>query len=146
MNQLVLHVEQLADQRLGRPLDKTSGGHAQAPGAETQRSANSLTDIVHDIEGLGNLWFGRYEGNEAVGLDELVAVASPASRQAVDQAIADLETAVAAIAETLVATSASTPTVVEMAFERARALRVLLLTDVVGSLGSTLGFNPNDGD
>lgn len=146
INQMILHLTEIADKRLGRPIGRTSGGAPQPPGAETMRSTNSLTDVKDDLESLRRIWTGEWDGASAFGVDQLTAIASPAVRDAVTLALQEAIDATDAIPETMVQTSGTSPQLIETAFDEARELRVLLLTDLIGALETTLGFNPDDGD
>lgn len=146
INQMLRHLTEIIDQRLGRPLGKTSGGAPQPPGAESQRSANSLRDVHDDLESIHRLWFGRFEEVDAFGVDELTAVVSPVVRQEITNALLRTQASLDAIPETLVQSAATNPGLVQQAFDDARELRTLLLTDLIGALETTIGFNPNDGD
>ena len=69
-----------------------------------------------------------------------------AIRQAVTDQLQDVIDAVNAIPETMVNTAGTQPGLITTAFDEARELRVLMLTDLIAALETTLGFNPDDGD
>lgn len=146
VNLMILHATELGDKRLGRPLGKTSGGAPQPPGAETERSGNSLQDATNDYIALRRLYFGEYEGASAAGLDELVALFSPAVEARIRAAMLDLEAALAAIPAPLVTAAQINTPLVEDAFQKARLLKDIFVVDLAGTLGVTIGFNPDDGD
>jgi hypothetical protein len=147
LNHLIGLLEVLADQRLGRPLGRTSGGLPQAPGAECSLSGNSRVDALEDAQGVRDVYAGSRDGSSGAGLTLILRVTHGAIDDETWVALRALIAALEAIPETLLASagSAARPQV-EAAFDAARDVRIRFVADVTGALGGTLTFSPFDGD
>ncbi len=146
LNLLIALSELTADQRLGRPLGRTSGGIPQLPGAETSRSGNSRADVLGDLEGLRAAYEGSWDGRPGSGLASLVRVAHGPIHEVISADLLASVQTVEAIDETLLETAITTPGPVEAAYAAAKQVKTRLVADLAGVLGGTLQFSPFDGD
>jgi predicted lipoprotein len=146
VNALVLASRDVAVRRLGEPLGVADGGMLHPEAITTLRSAGGVTDIVDALVGIRNVYLAKYNGGRGDGLSEIVWNLSwemdQSIRLALDLAIREAR----AIDRPLNEAIRDEREQVESAYERARTVQRALEIDLVSILGSTLRFNPGDGD
>ncbi len=152
VNQLLSELEGIINQRLGKPLGKSSGGDPHPELVEALYSDHSLPRIIATVEGMQALFNGSSDSSaEALGLDDyLDFLDATYENGALSDAInAQFEAALAALSaidQPLDQAIENQPEQVEAAYQELRTLLVLLKSDMVNQLGVTITFNDNDGD
>jgi len=146
VNESVFQAELVADARIGKPLGTASGGTPQPVLEESGPSDNSLADMASALRGIRNAYFGTRNGIPGKGIGQLVAARSPALDRDVREAIDAALAAVATIPSPYRTALLELRPEILTAHDAVKELKRLLATEVVGTLGSTLKFNDNDGD
>jgi predicted lipoprotein len=145
VNQLVFLSEEVADAQLLAALGRNSG--VPRPEAlDAHRSQNGLADVLDNLAGIQNVYFGQYSGRQGDGFNGIVETISPPVAGILSLAIQrSLETATR-IPPPLEQSVMTDKALVERAQIRAKELMARLEIDLVSALGTTLRFNPSDGD
>ncbi len=146
LNQTVVLTEGIANLKLGKPLGVTTGGNIAPETQESERASASLTDMRANLRGIRNVYLGTRDGSVGVSLSSLVRAKVPSVDARVLLAISDAEQALDAIPEPFTAALEDEPSAVQAAYDAAKALKRVLATEVLGTLGASLKFSDNDGD
>jgi uncharacterized protein len=146
VNQLVIQVENVADEKIGAPFGKKSGGEVLPEAEESRRSDNSLEDMLDTLRGMQAIWTGDHEGAAGKGLEDLVKSRNAKVAARTTDAFAIASASVRAIPPPFRVAITDSPDEVDKAWADVKELKIALATEVVGALGVTLRFNPNDGD
>jgi predicted lipoprotein len=146
LNEAVVLSEVIANVKLGKPLGSATGGEIDVSAQESERAGASLSDIASNLRGIRNIYFGARGDDVEPNLSQLVRNKSPSAdlhaRAALDAAAA----AVAAIPEPFTDALNDSPETVTAAYDAMKALKRVLATEVLSSLGASLKFSDNDGD
>jgi predicted lipoprotein len=146
LNETVVLSEIIANVKLGKPLGSATGGKVDVTAQESERAGTSLSDMASNLRGIRNIYFGARDDSAEPNLSLLVRAKSPGAdvhaREALDAAAA----AVAAIPEPFGDALNDSPETVTAAYDAVKALKRVLATEVLSSLGASLKFSDNDGD
>jgi predicted lipoprotein len=146
VNQLIFLAEDVADAQPLAALGTRDGGAPRPEAIDANRSENGLADLLDNLAGIQSVYFGAYGGREGRGFRGVVVEISPDVEGAIGLAIRRaLETA-ARIPAPLERAVSDDRALVERAQVRAKELMRSLEIDLVSILGTTLRFNPSDGD
>ena len=143
VNQLIFLSEDVADAQLLAVLGTRTGGVPRPEALDAHRSENGLADLLDNLAGIQNVYFGSYAGRQG---DELAA---PSSRRSVPRSPACLALAIHRCAGDRDAHPATArgggddrPALVERAQVRAKELMARLEIDLVSALGSDAALQP----
>jgi putative iron-regulated protein len=146
LNEAVVLSEIIANVKLGKPLGSATGGNIDVTAQESERAGASLSDMASNLRGIRNIYYGARDDSVEPNLSLLVRAKSPSAdlhaREALDAAAA----AVAAIPEPFADALNESPETVTAAYDAMKALKRVLATEVLSSLGASLKFSDNDGD
>jgi len=145
LNETVVLCEVMANVKLGRPLGITTG-KVDPSAQESERSGLSLDDLRSNLSGIRNIYLGSRDGTQGSSLSRLVHGKSPSTDLHARTALADAEAALAAVPDPLTRALSDAPESVNAAYDAVRALKRVLATEVLGTLGASLKFSDNDGD
>ncbi len=145
VNRMIFTAEVVEEERLGKPLG-VKGGGPRPDLVETPRSGEAIAGAVADLQGIANVYLGRFQGGQGSGIGTLVVPLSPEIDANVRQLLDDAITATAAVPTPLADAVLNHPAEVQAAYESVQALRRALTLDVASTLGVTLTFGGNDGD
>lgn len=146
VNESVFLAEFVADTRLGKPLGLATGGTPQPNLEESGESDNSLADMTGSLHGIRNIYFGARDGTPGGGIGALVAARSPVLDREVRELLDGALAAVGAIPRPFRTAIVDHRAAVQAAYDAVKELKRVLAADVIGILGTTPGFNDNDGD
>lgn len=146
VNQLIFLSEEIADAQLLAALGTRNGGAPNPAALAAHRSQNGLADLLDDLAGLQSLYFGAYAGRRGASLNDIVGDLSGDVRGALSLAIVRSVETASRIPQPLERAVTADQALVERAQIRAKELMRRLEIDLVSVLGTTLRFNPNDGD
>ncbi len=113
---------------------------------ESRFSDHSLDDLLENLHGVEEVYFGRHGDKSGQGLTVLVNARSSAIDTAVKQALTEALSKVSAIPQPLRTSIAAHPDSIIAAHAAIRALRIRLSTDVASVLGVSILLNDSDGD
>lgn len=145
VNLLNASLQGLNENKLSAPL----GLNTASPDAtlvESRYSDNSLTDLLENLRGVEEIYYGRHGETSGQGLSVLVNARSSAIDSAVKTALTDAESKVSAIAPPLRTAITAQPETATATHAAIRALRIRLSTDVASVLGVSILLNDTDGD
>lgn len=146
LNESVVVSEVVANVKLGTPLGATTGGKINPSAQESERAGATLSDLHANLRGMRNVYFAARDRGSAASLSSLVHGRSPATDLRARTALADAEAALAAIPEPFTRALEESPESVTAAYDSVKALKRVLATEVLGTLGASLKFSDNDGD
>ncbi len=146
LNETVVLSELVADVKLGNPLGITTGGDIDAAAQESERAGASVTDMLSNLRGVRNIYFGSRDGSVGISLSGLVRANSPRVDLHARTALADAEAALLAIPEPLTVALNDAPETVTAAYTAVKVVKRVLATEVLSTLGASLKFSENDGD
>jgi len=146
INRMVFLTENIMRLKLGRPLGLDSGGDARPDQVESRYSDGSVQDILANLDGLENLYRGRFGDHRGVGVQRWVRWFSPDTDQEVLASILRARWAVEAIPEPLSHAVVAQRDIVQDAYEQVRELRNAIAIDVINAIAGTVTFNDTDGD
>lgn len=146
LNEAVVLSEVVANVKLGKPLGATTGGSVDPAAQESERSGASLSDMLGNLRGIRNVYFGAREGQAEPSLTTLVHAKSPSADVHAREALVDAELALLAIPEPLTIALQDAPETVRAAYGSIKTLKRVLATEVLSSLGASLKFSDSDGD
>jgi len=146
INRMLSLTESIMRSKLGQPLGLESGGEAHPDQVEAPYSGNSIRDIVANLDGLENIYRGRFDGGRGIGVQLWVRWYSPDTDQSVRAAIMKARWAVEAIPEPLSNAVVTQPDLVQAAYDQLRELRNVIGVDVINAIAGTVTFNETDGD
>jgi uncharacterized protein len=146
VNQLVFLSEDIADAQLRAVLGTRTGGVPRPDALDAHRSQNGLADLLDNLIGLQNVYFDIYAGRQGGSLNAIVGSVSPAVGGVLSLALARAMETATRIPHPLEQAVETDRALVERARVRAKELMARLEIDLVSALGTTLRFNPSDGD
>lgn len=146
LNQCVVLSEVVANVKLGKPLGATTGGSVEPSAQESERAGTSLRDMLGNLRGVRNIYFGARGAESSPSLSTLVRAKSPSADRHAREALAAAEAALEAVPEPLTLALSESPDSVRTAYDSLKTLKRVLATEVLGSLGASLKFSDNDGD
>ncbi len=146
LNECVFLSEVVANTKLGKPLGSATGGEVDVTAQESERSGASLSDMLGNLRGIRNVYFGSRDGSIGSSLSTLVRGKSPSTDLRAREALGAAEQSLRAIPEPLTEALLAAPQTVTDALEAIKNLKRVLATEVLGTLGASLKFNDNDGD
>lgn len=146
LNEAVVASESVVDVKLGNPLGVTTGGRIDPAAQESERAGASLTDMLSNLRGVRNVYFGSRDGSIGVSLSSLVRAKSPSVDLHARTALTDAEAALLAIPEPLTDALTASPETVTAAYDAVKIVKLVLATEVLSTLGASLKFSNNDGD
>ena len=144
VNQLIFLSDDVALRQLQAPLG--SDGTPRPDLIVAARSRSGLADVLDDVAGIQNAYFGTYEGNTGASLSRIVGRLSVPTNTAIELSLQRIFAAAADLTVPLEDAVVSERSPVERAQKRAVDLMRHLEIDLVSALGTTLRFNPGDGD
>lgn len=146
VNQLIFLAEDIADHQLLVPLGARNGGTPRPDLIDTNRSGNGLPDLLDNLTGIQNVYFAAYGGRRGQGFSAIVGALNPNTDNILGLAIQrsfETATRISVPLEQAVTVEAD---LVTRAQVRSKELMQRFEVDLVSALGSTLRFNPSDGD
>ena len=145
VNRLAFTVEDMRGEKLGRPLGEQSGGTPQPDLLESRPSARSIRDLLDNLEGVAQFYFGASEPKAAKGLSDYISADPRDFNAEMEQHLSACREALEAIdpLERAIEEDAEGVTAAE---ECLTELQTFIQVDVVSELGLTVNFNDNDGD
>jgi len=146
LNEAVVLTEVIANVKLGKPLGVTTGGSVDPTAQESERAGASLSDMLGNLRGIRNVYFGAREGQTEPNLSTLVRAKSPSADAHAQAALVDAEAALLAIPEPFTQALYDSPETVQAAYDSLKTLKRVLATEVLSSLGASLKFSDSDGD
>jgi predicted lipoprotein len=146
LNETVVLTELIANVKLGKPLGAATGGKIDPAAQESERAGASVTDMLASLRGIRNVYFGSREGVAEPSLATLVHAKNAAADVHARAALADAEAALLAIPEPFTDALTDSPETAQAAYDSLKALKRVLATEVLSSLGASLKFSDNDGD
>lgn len=146
LNEAVVLSEVIANVKLGKPLGVTTGGSVDPAAQESERAGASLSDMLGNLRGIHNIYFGAREGQAEPSLSTLVHAKSPSADVHAQAALADAQAALLAIPEPFGVALTESPETVRAAYDSLKTLKRVLATEVLSSLGASLKFSDADGD
>lgn len=146
LNEAVVLTELIANVKLGKPLGAATGGKIEPAAQESERAGASVTDMLASLRGIRNVYFGSREGIAEPSLSTLVHAKNAAADVHARAALADAEAALLAIPEPFTDALKDSPETAQAAYDALKALKRVLATEVLSSLGASLKFSDNDGD
>jgi predicted lipoprotein len=146
VNRLIFLSEDIADAQLLAALGTRSRGEPRPELLDAHRSRNGLADLLDNLVGIQNVYFCAYDGRQGAGFDDVVINVSPSADGAIVVTLQAAIDSAARIPVPLEEAVASERVLVERAQVRAKQLMARLEIDLITVLGSTLRFNPSDGD
>jgi predicted lipoprotein len=145
VNRMIEGLEKAMKNKLRKPFQ----GNGKTPwpeAVESWRGANSLTNILHMLQGLQALYTGTNATVNGPGFDDyLTALGSPLGQQISRQIQVAIE-AVRAIPPPLHTALSEHPQLVKSAYQELQTLLILLKADMTNLLSITVDFSDNDGD
>lgn len=146
VNQLIFLSEDVADAQLLAALGTRGSSGPRPDLIDAHRSENGLADLIDNLAGIQNVYYGSYRDRRGHSLSEIVDGVSPTTDGALGVVIRRTLDNAARISESLEQAVRDDPAAVERTRNSAKELMQRLEVDLVSALGSTLRFNPNDGD
>ena len=144
VNQLVFLSDDVAQRQLLAPL-----GSELAPRPDliaAARSGSGLVDVLDAVAGIQNAYFGAYTGQRGASLSRVVQGISPPVDTAIELSAERVLAAAADLSVPLEDALVSQRPAVARLQARAADLMRRLEVDLISVLGTTLRFNPGDGD
>ncbi|MDX2170919.1 MAG: imelysin family protein [Deltaproteobacteria bacterium] len=146
VNQLIFLAEDIADHQLLMPLGVRNGGTPRPDLIDANRSGNGMADLLDNLTGLQNVYYAVYDGRRGQGLSAIVATLNPTTDNVLGLAIQRSFETATRISVPLEEAISDQADLVTRAQVRTKELMERLEVDLVSVLGSTLRFNPSDGD
>jgi uncharacterized protein len=144
VNQLIFTSDDIGNQLLAALGN--DGGSARPDAIDARRSGSGLADLIDRVSGIQNAYLGTYAGYSGYGFSRVVAEIDPHADGAIGLTIRRLLEALMRIPEPLEQSIVDERPAVENAQGRAADLVRSLEIDLVSALGTTVRFNPSDGD
>lgn len=142
VNQLAACIEDVSGNHLHFVLVLPNPISRQLYRVERTRSGTSLDGVVATLEGAQRL----FEGGGGMGLRDAIKQVNPGLEKRIAEQFDATIGCVRALGAPLEQVVVKNRPALENAYEKARALEVLIKVDVVSALGVTLTFSSNDGD
>jgi predicted lipoprotein len=133
------------ENKLGSPLGLNTGSPDPLL-VESRFSDHSIEDLLENLHGVEDVYFGRHGDKSGQGLTVLVSARSAAIDTAVKQALTEAQSKVSAIPPPLRVSVTADSASVTATHAAIRALRIRLSTDVASVLGVSILLNDSDGD
>lgn len=146
VNQMIFLAEEVADAQLLAALGTRTGGTPRPDALDASRSENGLADVIDSVSSLQNVYFASYSGRRGHGFSDVIVELSPTADAALGLALQRVFENAGRIPPPLEAAVVDARSPVERTQVRAKELMQRLEIDLVSVLGTTLRFNPNDGD
>lgn len=146
VNRMLFLVENIMRVKLGRPLGLDSGGDPRPEEVESPYSGDSIEDILANLDGLENLYRGRFEDRRGVGVQRWVRWYDPAVDRRVIASMLEARWAIEDIPEPLKGAVIEHEDSVRQAYDAMRELRNTIGVDVINALAGSVTFNQTDGD
>jgi predicted lipoprotein len=146
VNQLIFLAEDVADHQLLVPLGVRNGGVPRPDLIDANRSGNGMSDLLDNLTGLQNVYFAVYGDRRGQGFSAIVSELNPQTDNVLGLAIRRSFETATRISVPLEEAVSDEPELVSRAQVRSKELMQRLEVDLVSVLGSTLRFNPSDGD
>ncbi|MBX3026212.1 imelysin family protein [bacterium] len=144
VNQLIFVSDDVAQRQLQAPLG--ANGTPRPDLIVAARSRSGLADVLDDVTGIQNAYFGSYDGSSGASLHGIIESLSPRTDTAIRLSLRRVFDAAADLAVPLEEAIVDERAAVARAQQRAADLMRHLEIDMTSVLGSTLRFNPSDGD
>jgi predicted lipoprotein len=142
VNQLAAAIENAAERHLRFVLVLPNPISRQLYRVERSRSGSSLEGLLASVEGAQKF----FSGNGGLGLKDAVRQVNPELEKRLAQQFEASISAIRAVNAPLEQAAVNNRAAIENAYEKTRALEILLKVDMVSALGVTLTFSSNDGD
>ncbi|MEZ4372709.1 MAG: imelysin family protein [Polyangiaceae bacterium] len=149
IQQAAVLIEMIRGDKLGKPLGDAAGGVPQPDKCESQYSGDAMQDILHNLDGVRGLLFGRAADDtqaEVLGLNAYLTRLKP---ELATRVRTKFDAAVASCLEVrlpLTEAVERSPALVRSAADALGELQRLIEVDVLGALAVSVGFSGNDGD
>jgi len=144
VNQIIFLSSDVAVRQLQAPLG--TDGHPRPDLIVAGRSHSGLSDIIDNVAGIQNVYFGSYATNTGASLSRIVDGLNPPTNTAIEFAFERVFDAAADLSVPLEEAVTSERAAVSRTQQRVAELMRRLEIDMVSVLGTTLRFNPGDGD
>lgn len=144
VNQLIFVSSDVAVRQLQAPLG--TDAHPRPDLIVAARSGSGLADVIDGVTGIQNVYFGSYGSNVGASLSRIVQDLSAPTNTAIELSFQRTFAAAAALSLPLEEAVASERGDVARVQQRVAELMRRLEIDMVSALGTTLRFNPGDGD
>ena len=145
VNSMGFTIENIRNDKLGRPFGNSTGGNIQADKAESAFSGRSLTDIQDNLWGIKALYWGIVD-EDAMGLeDALLATGKDLTDESIERFNA-ADAAVFDIPEPLTASVNNEEQSIQTAIDILGELQRHIQVDVANALAISVSFNDTDGD
>jgi predicted lipoprotein len=144
VNQMIFLSDDIAVRQLRNPLG--ASGEPRPDLIVAARSGNGLADLLDGVVGIQNTYLGTYAGRGGASLSIVVRDLSPTADTAITLAVERVLDSAARLTVPLEEAVDVERPAVERTQSRASDLMRRLEIDMVSVLGTTLRFNPNDGD
>lgn len=146
VNQLIFTLENVRNMKLGTPMGKSSGTTSPED-VESQQSEYSLTNIANDIQSLDNVFNGKSDSYNGLGLDDyLVLTNFIALKDDINSQIQKVKDSITAIELPLwEAVDEDTENLTVLYDDLTELLR-LVKVDMPTAINETVHFNDSDGD
>ena len=142
VNQLAACLEDSAERHLRFVLVLPNPISKQLYRVERSRSGSSLAGLLAVLEGAQKI----FEGGGGPGLKDAVGRVNPELEKRLAAQFGAAIAATRAIGAPLEEAAVNNRAAIEAAYEKTRALEIMMKVDVVSALGVTLTFSSNDGD
>lgn len=147
VNQQISVVESVAGRRMALPLGLRSGnGNPNPDAVECPHSGASKAAMLAILDGVETTYAGAAGGAAGVTLSAYVVAKDPSVDARMRAALAEARAALAAVPGDWREAVLEQRALGETAYQKVRAVKTLLGTEVTAALGVTLTFNDNDGD
>lgn len=146
VNRMLFLAENVMRDKLGGPLGLQSGGEPRPELVESRYSDHSIEDILANLEGLENIYRGRFDARQGIGVQLWVRWYGPDVDRQMLRAITEARWAVEEIPAPLSRAVVNDPELVQAAYEQMRELRNTIGVDVINALAGSVAFNESDGD
>lgn len=146
VNRMLFLTESIMRGKLGQPLGLESGGEPRPELVESRYSDHSVEDLVANLDGLEDIYRGRFGDRHGTGVLLWVRWHSPDTDELMRRTIIKTRWAIEAIAEPLSQAVVFNPDVVQAAYDQVRELRNTIGVDVINTLSGSVTFNNTDGD
>lgn len=146
VNQLIFVSDEVASRQLLAALGGRTGGTPNPAALPAHRSETGLADVLAALAGIERVYFDSDGDRRGRSFDDIAAELSADGGEALAASVRRAVQAAAAVPPPLERAVVEDPAAVERAQRRAAELMQRLEIDLVSLLGTTLRFNPSDGD
>ncbi|MCB0164627.1 MAG: imelysin family protein [Anaerolineae bacterium] len=151
VNQMTASLEDIVKRKIGHPLGKTSQAGVRPELVEAEMSGISGQLLHSNFEGFANVFNGDGSAGQQLGFDDYLDYlgaeyeGQPLSK-VINAQIETTQAALEAIDEPLHQAMENQPDQVELVYNEARKLIVLIKADMANHLAVTMTFSDSDGD